>query len=225
MQIETLTIQKCAIGTILAQELFFSGTETISTTVEWAMCELFRNSDTMVKIKAELGRVVGANKKLEETDIDNLHYLRATVKETLRMHPPAPLLFPRTAIHDISNLMGYNIPKDTQVWINAWAIGMDEECWEDALSFKPERFLDSSIGYKGHNFEFIPFGAGRRICAGLPLAHRVMPLILGPLLHHFDWELCENLNSKTKMDMREAIGATARKLEPLKAVPRRSVCV
>lgn len=206
--------------TIFLMEMFIAGTETTSATIEWAMCELFQNPESMKKIKAELDRVVGVNKLLEESDIDNLPYLQATVEETLRLHAIAPLTLRRKAIQD-TNFMGFNIPKDTQVLVNAWAIGRDEDKWEDALSFKPERFLETSIGYKGQNFEFIPFGAGRRICPGLPLAHRMLPLILGSLLHHFDWKLCDSACGEIKIDMRETMGLTARKLVPLRAVPKR----
>lgn len=202
------------------QDIFVAATDTISATIEWAMCELLRNPESMKKIKAELGRVVGVNKELEECDINNLPYLQATVEESLRLHASVPLMVPRKAVQD-TTFMGYDIPKDTQVLVNAWAIGRDEESWEDALSFKPERFLESSIGYKGQSFEFIPFGAGRRICPGLPLAHRVLPLILGSLLHHFDWKLCESVSGGIKMDMRETTGVSARKLVPLRAIPKR----
>lgn len=205
--------------TIFVMEMFIGGTESMNTTIEWAMCELLQNPEAMMKIKAELARFAGSNKKLEENDVDNLHYLRATVDETLRLHPPLPLLVPRKAIRD-TNFMGYTIPKDTQVFVNTWAIQKDEENWEDALSFKPERFLDSNIGFKGLNFEFLPFGAGRRICPGLPLVENMMPLILASLLHHFDWELCENA---TIIDMTETMGIAVGKLEHLKAVPKRSM--
>lgn len=200
--------------------MFVTGTETISTATEWAMCELLQHPKSMKKIKEELGRVVGVNKKLEDSDIDNLPYLQATIEETLRLHAPVPLTLPRKANQD-TNFMGYSIPKDTQVFVNAWAIGRDEESWEDALSFKPERFLESSIGYKGQNYEFIPFGAGRRICPGLPLVHRALPLILGSLLHHFEWKLNENISGEVKIDMRETMGTSARKLVPFKAVAER----
>ncbi|WOH13217.1 hypothetical protein DCAR_0832726 [Daucus carota subsp. sativus] len=206
--------------TIFLLDIFVAATDTISATIEWAMCELLRNPESLKKIKAELGRVVGANKELEESDINNLPYLQASVEESLRLHASIPLLLPRKAVQD-TTFMGYNIPKNTQVFVNAWAIGRDEESWEDALSFKPERFLESSIGYKGQSFKFIPFGAGRRICPGLPLAHRVLPLILGSLLHHFDWKLCDSVSGGIKMDMREAMGVSARKLVPLRGVPKR----
>nr|AZL40029.1 cytochrome P450 CYP76AE4 [Thapsia villosa var. laciniata] len=203
--------------TIFLMEMFLAGTHTSSSTTEWAMCELLLKPDKMKKVKDELARVVGGNRKLEESDMDNLPYLQAIVEETLRLHPPGPLTLPRKAMHD-TKFMGYNIPKGTQVFVNAWAIGREKESWEDALSFKPERFLDSRISYKGQNFEFIPFGAGRRICPGLPLAHRMLPLLLGTLLHHFDWKLC---GGETKMDMMETMGIGARKQEPLMAVPTR----
>lgn len=207
--------------TIFLLEMFFAGTETLSTTVEWVMCELLKNPQALVKIKDELERVVGANKKMEDSDIDNLHYLQAVIKETLRLHPPAPLIIKKAM--DDTDFMGYKIPKHTQVFVNAWAIGRDEESWgNDALVFKPERFLGSDIQYKGQHFKFIPFGAGRRICPGLPLAHRLVPLILGSLLHHFDWELCNNASGNTILDMTETMGVTAKKLHPLKAIPRRS---
>ncbi|WOH13218.1 hypothetical protein DCAR_0832727 [Daucus carota subsp. sativus] len=202
--------------TIFLMEMFIAGTETTSSTIEWAMCELLTNPESMKKIKAELGRVVGANKELEESDINNLPYLQATVEESLRLHASVPLMLPRKAVQD-TTFMGYNIPKNTQVFVNAWGIERDEENWEDALSFKRERFLESSIG---QSFKFIPFGAGRRICPGLPLAHRVLPLILGSLLHHFDWKLCESVGGEIRMDMREAMGVSARKLVPLRAVAK-----
>ena len=83
------------------------------------------------------------------------------------------------------------------------------------------RFLDSKkIDYKGQNFELIPFGAGRRICAGIPLAHRVLHLVLGTLLHHFDWQLEGNVTPET-MDMKEKWGLVMLKSQPLKAVPKK----
>nr|XP_017222434.1 PREDICTED: cytochrome P450 76A1-like isoform X1 [Daucus carota subsp. sativus] len=199
--------------TIFLMEMFIAGTYTTTSTTEWAMTELLQNPEQMKKIKAELARVVGADKKLQESNIDDLHYLQAVVKETLRLHPPATMLLPRKAVQD-TTFMGYNIPKNTQVLINNWAIGRDEDIWENALSFKPERFLDSGINYKGQNYELLPFGAGRRMCPGLPLADRMIPLILGSLIHHFEWELCDD---GKVIDMRETLGSASQKLEPLQA--------
>lgn len=205
----------------ISKEMFLAGTDTTSSTVEWALTELLRNPKAMTKAQEEIRGIVGPNRRFEETDIDNLQYLQAVVKEALRLHPPAPLLIPRRAIQD-TKFMGYDIPKDTQVFINVWAIGRDHESWEDPLSFKPERFLGSNIDFKGQNFEFLPFGAGRRICAGLPLGNRMLHFLLGSLLHSFDWELEGNVTSES-LDMAERMGITVRKFEPLKVIPRRVV--
>ncbi|KAJ7971481.1 Cytochrome P450 family protein [Quillaja saponaria] len=203
---------------IFVLELFIAASETSSSTIEWALTELLCNPEVMVKVKDEVGRVIGPNRKLEESDIDNLPYLQAVIKETFRLHPPIPFLVPRKAMQE-TIFMGYNIPKDTQVFVNAWAIGRDPDVWEEPLSFKPERFIGSEIDYKGQHYELIPFGAGRRMCAGVPLAHRALHLILGSLLHHFDWELDGNVSRET-MDMKDSLGVTMRKREPLLAVPK-----
>lgn len=193
-----------------------AGSETTSSTIEWALTELLTNPESLNKAKAELAQAVGADRTFEEDDIDNLPYLKAVIKETLRLHPPIPFLVPRRAMED-TNFQGYHIPKDTQVLVNAWAIGRDPEVWDEPWSFKPERFLGSTVDYKGQNYELIPFGAGRRMCAGVPLAHRMLHLILGSLLHQFDWEL----DCKEKIDMKDRMGITVRKAEPLIAVPKR----
>ncbi|MED6156675.1 hypothetical protein PIB30_016610 [Stylosanthes scabra] len=203
-------------------EIFMAGSETTSSTIEWALTELLCNRDCLTKVKSELNRVVGTTRDLEETDIENLPYLQAVVKETLRLHPPIPLLVPRRAIQD-THFMDYYIPKDTQIFVNVWAIGRDPHAWKDPLTFNPDRFIssgsESKLDYKGQHYEFIPFGAGRRMCAGVPLAHRVLNLVLGSLLHRFDWELDSRVTPST-MDMRDKLGITMRKLEPLLAVPK-----
>lgn len=203
------------------QEMFLAGSETSSTSIEWALAELLRNPKAMVRVKNEISSVVESNRKFEESDIGKLPYLQAVIKETLRLHPPVPFLVPRKAIQD-TNYMGYLIPKETQVFVNVWAIGRDEENWEEPWDFKPERFLGSNTDFKGQHFEFIPFGAGRRICPGLPLGHLMMHFLLGSLLHEFNWELDFSKNPNT-IDMNELIGTVVRKQEPLKVVPTKRV--
>ncbi|KAM0045529.1 putative cytochrome P450 [Helianthus debilis subsp. tardiflorus] len=208
--------------TIFILEIFLAGSETTSSTIEWALTELLRCPERMVQAKDELASVIGPNQKLDESSIDKLPYLQAIIKETLRLHPPTPFLVPRKARHD-TNFMGYHIPKDTQLFVNAWAIGRDPECWENPNSFEPERFLGSTIDYKGQHFEFIPFGAGRRMCVGVPLAQRVLHLVLGSLLHEFDWEVESHVKPEA-LDMRDKMGIAVRKLEPLKAIPKKVEC-
>ncbi|KAH7854157.1 hypothetical protein Vadar_010872 [Vaccinium darrowii] len=155
--------------TIIILEMFFGRSETTSSTIEWAMVELLRSPDSMKKVKQEINSIIGLHGKVEEKNMGELLYLHAVVKETLRLHPAIPFLVPRNAMKD-SSYMGYQIPKNTQVLVNAWAIGRDTESWDDPLSFKPEKFLGKNIEYKGQHFQFIPFGSRRRICVGFALA-------------------------------------------------------
>ncbi|KAG5583047.1 hypothetical protein H5410_053674 [Solanum commersonii] len=180
----------------------------------------FCHPQAMDKVKTEISKVIGPNRKFEESDIDNLPCMQAVIKESLRLHPPLPFLIPRETIQD-TKFMGYDIPKGTQVLVNAWAIGRDLECWDDPMSFKPERFLGTKIDMKGQHYGLIPFGAGRRMCVGLPLGHRMMHFALGSLLHEFDWELPDGVSPKS-INMNESMGVTARKRDSLKVIPKKA---
>ncbi|KAI5664853.1 hypothetical protein M9H77_24176 [Catharanthus roseus] len=206
---------------IVIMEMFFAGSETTSISIEWGFTELLRNPHAFKKVREEIDRVVGVNRMVEETDMENLPYLQAVVKETLRLHPALPMLLPRNTMED-TEYMGYLIPKGTQVFVNAWAIGRDPEYWQDPLSFKPERFINSSVEYKGQHFELIPFGSGRRICVGFPLAHRVVHLTLATLVQAFDWDLGAGVKPQD-IDLEERLGLTLRKKNPLNVIPKKRV--
>lgn len=199
--------------------MFIAGTDTTSVTVEWAMAELLRKPAVIRKAQAELDEIVGQDKRMEESDIVKLPYLQAIVKEVLRLHPAAPLIVPRRA-DSSCEIGGYVVPENTQVFVNIWGIGRDPRVWKEPLEFKPERFLGCNTDYRGQDFELIPFGAGRRICIGLPLAHRMLHLVLGSLLHAFN----RSIFGATKdddfvVDMSEVFGLTLQKRIPLIAVP------
>ncbi|KFK35289.1 hypothetical protein AALP_AA5G265500 [Arabis alpina] len=199
-------------------DLFLGGTDTNSTTVEWAMAELLRNHKTMAKAQAEIDDVVGPNGVVQESDISNLPYLQAIVKETLRVHPPGPLLAPHKADLE-TKVLGFLVPKNAQVLVNVWAIGRDPSVWENSDQFEPERFLlGREIGVNGTDFELLPFGAGRRICPGMSMAMRIVPLVLASLLHSFHWKL-QNGVVPNDLDMDESFGLTLHKTNPLYAVP------
>lgn len=196
------------------QDLFAAGTDTTSSTVEWAMAEVLRKPEIMKKAKAEVEEVIGKGKAIQEKDVSCLPYLRCIVKETMRLHPPVPFLIPRRVEHDVE-VSGLIVPENSQVFVNVWAIGRDPDIWEDPLEFKPHRFLESEVDVWGTDFELIPFGAGRRICPGLPLAARVVPAMVGSLLNSFDWRV----ENGKEIDMEEEFGITLQKAHPLRAVP------
>lgn len=207
----------------LVQEMFFAGSETTSISIEWGFAELLRSPRVFKKLREELDRVVGVNRRVEEKDVENLPYLQAVVKESLRLHPALPLLLPRNTMEDVE-YMGYTIPKGTQVLVNAWGIGRDAEIWKDPLEFNPDRFLNSNVEYKGQHFELIPFGSGRRICVGFPLAHRVVHLAIATLVHVFDWELMPGMKPED-IDREERLGLTLRKKNPLYVIPKKRLNV
>uniref|UniRef100_A0A7N0TYK8 Cytochrome P450 n=1 Tax=Kalanchoe fedtschenkoi TaxID=63787 RepID=A0A7N0TYK8_KALFE len=201
----------------LILDLFVAGTDTTSTILEWAMSEMIRNPLIMLKAKAELARTVDKGKQVKDSDIQHLPYLQAIVKESLRLHPVIPLLLPRKVLTDLE-LSGYTLPKDTKVLINAWAIGRDPETWASPDEFDPERFLGSEVDVKGAHFELIPFGSGRRVCVGMPLANRMLHLMLGSLVNCFDWGL-EGGAKAEELDMSDVFGIGLQKAKHLRAVP------
>uniref|UniRef100_J3N174 Cytochrome P450 n=1 Tax=Oryza brachyantha TaxID=4533 RepID=J3N174_ORYBR len=200
----------------LFTDLFAAGSDTSSSTVEWAMAELLQNPLSMAKACDEIGRVLGSRRKIEESDVLQLTYLQAVIKETLRLHPPAPFLLPRQATKTIQ-ILGYTIPKDTKVLVNVWAMGRDRDVWRKPLTFMPERFIERSVDFKGGDFELIPFGAGRRICPGLPLAVRMVHVVLASLLLHFNWRLPDE-TQRNGIDTTEKFGVTLAKATPLCAI-------
>nr|QWK52395.1 cytochrome P450 71B28-2 [Isatis tinctoria] len=175
----------------MISDIFIAGVNTSASTLIWAMTELIRNPRVMKKVQDEIRTRLGNKKeRITEQDLTNLNYFKLMVKETLRLHPPAPLLLPRETLTHIK-IQGYDIPAKTKILINAYAIARDPELWKNPDEFNPDRFLDSSIDYKGLNFELLPFGSGRRICPGMALGVAIVELGLLNLLYFFDWGLPE----------------------------------
>jgi cytochrome P450 len=196
--------------------MFAAGTNTTNTVLEWAMTELLRHQTIMHKLQDEVRTVVGNKTHVTEEDLVNMNYLKAVIKETLRLHLPVPLLIPRKCMEDIK-LDGYDIAAGTHVIINASAIARDPTSWEEPLEFKPERFMNSSIDFKGLDFELIPFGAGRRGCPGVLFSISVSELVLANLVYQFDWKLPDGIAAEN-LDMSETVGLTCHIKYPLLAV-------
>ncbi|KAJ4818342.1 hypothetical protein LUZ62_030908 [Rhynchospora pubera] len=190
-------------------DMLFAGTDVVYTAIEWKMAELIKNPQEMKRVQDEVRSVVNTAGKLTEELVEKMTYLNAAIKETFRLHPPVPLLVPRESTKDI-NLMGYHIPSGTRFIINAWAIGRDQNTWERADEFMPERFLGSHVDYNGQHFGLIPFGVGRRTCPGIGFSTATVSFALASLLHHFDWDLPNVMKGKP-LDMSELHGITIHK--------------
>ncbi|XP_022716765.1 cytochrome P450 71D10-like [Durio zibethinus] len=198
-------------------DVFGAGSETSSTTVEWAMSEMMKHPRVMREAQAEVRRVFKEKGNVDETGLHELKYLKAVIRETFRMRPSVPLLLPREC-NQACEINGYKVAAKTRVLINAWALGRDPDYWNEPDKFYPERFLNSSIDYMGTNFEFIPFGAGRRICPGILFAAPNLELPLAQLLFHFDWKLPDGIKAED-LEMTEVFGMTVKRKNDLVLVP------
>nr|AFR67330.1 flavonoid-3',5'-hydroxylase [Platycodon grandiflorus] len=200
----------------LLLDLFTAGTDTSSSIIEWALTEMLNNPRILNRAQEEMDQVIGRNRRLEESDIPKLPYLKAICKETFRKHPSTPLNLPRVS-SEACQVDGFYVPKNTRLIVNIWAIGRDPNVWENPLDFTPERFLSgkyANIDPRGNNFELIPFGAGRRICAGARMGIGMVEYILGTLVHSFDWKLPDGV---VAVDMEESFGIALQKAVPLSA--------
>jgi cytochrome P450 len=182
------------------------------------MSEMMKNPEVMKKAQAEVREVFNRNGRVDETAINEMKYLKLLVKETLRAHPPSALLLPRES-KERCEINGYEIPAKTKVIVNSWAIARDPKYWTEPESFIPERFLiDSSLDYKGTNFQYLPFGAGRRVCPGYTFGLVMVEYAIALLLYHFDWTLPNGMTYQD-LDMTDIAGATVGKKEDLLLIP------
>ncbi|KAM0022721.1 putative geraniol 8-hydroxylase [Helianthus debilis subsp. tardiflorus] len=178
---------------------------------------VIHSKDVMIKLQEEVKQKINSSSSsMAETEISKLPYLDAFIKETLRLHPPVPLLLPHRAVQT-SEVLNYTIPCGAKLLVNIWAIGRDPKLWEDPLLFKPERFLGSNLDFRGKDFEFIPFGAGRRMCPGLPSGITNVRSILASLILRFDWLLPDD-QDQAKLDMNEKFGVILHKDKPLQLI-------
>ena len=201
----------------VVQDMFTAGIDTTSAVIEWAMTELMRNPRVMNKVQAEVRQVLRGKETINEDDIQGLPYLKLVIKEALRLHTPLPLLLPRQCRKECE-IDGYHIPVNTKVIINAWAIGRDPEYWADAESFKPERFENNSVDFIGLDYDYLPFGSGRRMCPGMNFGIAGVELPLIQLLYHFDWKLPNNMKPED-LDVEDAFGSTTKRKNQLVLIP------
>ncbi|KAK9751168.1 hypothetical protein RND81_02G247300 [Saponaria officinalis] len=187
-------------------ETVFRGADTVATLLEWIMARMTMHPDIQSKAQEELDLRVGPNKVVQDSDLQNLPYLQAIVKEVLRMHPPGPLLsWSRLAIHDVY-IDKTLIPAGTSAMVNMWAITHDPTIWKDPWTFNPTRFIDEDVMIMGSDLRLAPFGSGRRVCPGRALGLATVQLWLARMLHGFKWlpaqpvDLSERLRLSLEME-------------------------
>lgn len=191
-----------------------AGVDTSLHIIEFAMAELLNNRDIMKRAQQEVDKVVGKDKVVEESDISKFPYILAIMKETLRLHTVSPFLVPHRP-SQTTVVSGFTIPKDSKVFINVWAIHRNPNVWENPLEFDPDRFLDKSYDFNGNDFNYLPFGSGRRICAGMAMGERVVLYNIATLLHSFDWKLPQG----DRVDVEEKFGFALKLKNPLVVTP------
>ncbi|KAK3129630.1 hypothetical protein QOZ80_6BG0482560 [Eleusine coracana subsp. coracana] len=208
----------------IVKDMIAAATDTSSLTVEWTMAELAANPRVMAKLNDEISRVftnADHTDTIVQADLGRMEYLRAVLKEVLRLHPPAPLLVPHYSTTP-TVVQGYEVPANTSLFINAWAIGRDPAAWDEPEEFRPERFVGGSstgVDFRGSDYQLVPFGAGRRVCPGINFALPIVELALVSLLHHFEWSLPHGMRPED-LDIGEAPGLTTPPRVPLVLVPR-----
>ncbi|VVB13967.1 unnamed protein product [Arabis nemorensis] len=193
--------------------MFNAGTDTSALTMEWAMSVLLNHPDKLEKLREEIKANVKHNGIIQDSDLSRLPYLRCVIYETLRLYPVAPLLLPHYSSKRF-NLGSYEIPENTMLLVNAWAVHRDGEFWEDVDVFKPERF-EGFVGDRD-GFRFLPFGVGRRACPAAGLGMRVVALAVGALVQCFEWEKVE----EGEIDMKPVFSVGMSKAEPLVALAK-----
>ncbi|XP_041009699.1 cytochrome P450 78A3-like [Juglans microcarpa x Juglans regia] len=198
-------------------EMIFRGTDTVAVLMEWILARMVLHPDIQSKVHEELDKVVGRSRAVVQADMAMLGYLKAVVKEVLRLHPPGPLLsWARLAIDD-TIIDGYHVPKGTTAMVNMWAITRDPQVWREPLEFMPERFLTSEneteleFSVFGSDLRLAPFGSGRRSCPGKTLGLTTVSFLVASLLHEYEWLPSDN----NKVDLSEVLKLSCEMANPL----------
>ncbi|CAI0554994.1 unnamed protein product [Linum tenue] len=199
----------------LLWDMITAGMDTTAISSEWAMAEIIKHPRVQQKLHDEMDRVIGFERVMIESDFSSLHYLQCVVKESLRLHPPTPLMLPHRSNANVK-IGGYDVPKGSNVHVNVWAVARDPAVWKDPLEFRPERFMEEDVDMKGHDFRLLPFGAGRRVCPGAQLGINLVTSMLGHLLHHFQWSSPEGVKPE-EIDMLENPGLVTYMRTPVMA--------
>lgn len=165
--------------------MFLGGTDTSGNTMSWTMYNLFAHQDIYKKAASEVdaalqGRTPGF------MDLANLAYVKRVIEETLRLFPQNYIMSRDNLEDDV--IAGYNIPKDSTVFLGVWVAHRRPDFWENAMTFNPDRFLPENL--KGrHQQVYIPFGGGPRKCIGFQFAFMEMTFAMSRIVQRFNFEI------------------------------------
>ncbi|KAK8271348.1 hypothetical protein V6Z12_D11G257100 [Gossypium hirsutum] len=174
----------------IVENINVAAIETTLWSMEWAIAELVNHPHVQHRIRQEISRVLNGE-AVKESNLHQLPYLQATVKETLRLHTPIPLLVPHMNLEE-AKLGGFTIPRESKVVVNAWWLANNPKWWKNPEEFRPERFLkeehgtDAAVAGGKVDFRFLPFGVGRRSCPGIILALAILGLVIAKLVTNFE---------------------------------------
>nr|GMD39853.1 isoleucine N-monooxygenase 1-like [Ipomoea batatas]GME10910.1 isoleucine N-monooxygenase 1-like [Ipomoea batatas] len=172
-------------------EMMLATTDNPSNAVEWALAEMINQPKLLEKAVKEIDRVVGRERLVEESDLPNLNYVKACIKEGFRLHPVAPFNIPHVSLADTA-VGGYFIPKGSQVLLSRVGLGRNAKAWEEPLVFKPERHLKEDGGEVDLNdseLNLLAFSTGRRGCPAVKLGSLMTTMLMARLLQGFTWNL------------------------------------
>ncbi|XP_062213980.1 tyrosine N-monooxygenase-like [Phragmites australis] len=173
-----------------SQDITFAAVDNPSNAVEWALAEMVNNPDVLEKAVAEIDRVVGRERLVQESDIPQLNYVKACIREAFRLHPVAPFNVPHVALSD-TTIAGYHVPKGSHVIISRTGLGRNPRVWDDPLRFNPDRHVvadpKADVVLTENDLRFISFSTGRRGCIAASLGTAMSIMLFGRLLQGFTW--------------------------------------
>ncbi|XP_071918970.1 phenylalanine N-monooxygenase CYP79D16-like [Coffea arabica] len=174
------------------QELMFATVDNPSNAVEWALAEMPNQPEMLQKATEELDAVVGKDRLVQESDLPRLKYVKACVRESLRLHPLAPFNVPHVSTQD-TVVGGYFIPKGSHVIVSRPGLSRNPRIWEDPLKYKPERHMkdmdDARMDLNDPELNMFSFSTGRRGCPGVLLGSTLTVMLLARLLQCFSWKI------------------------------------